>query len=160
MKVGRRYLDRRAMSLRMCLALATCAAALAQAPVASAGPYIEWASKTRAHVGELVRVRAGAGLRLYELMPLYLVAVTRAPWEYPCGKNTLCSLVAPRTPRGGIYHRIGTLNVRHRKEVTITYRVPRLAPGRYVYVIYCGPCWRGPGGSLLPWRRPSLTVIR
>jgi hypothetical protein len=32
---------------------------------------------------------------------------------------------------GATFHRIGTLNVRHAHDVTITFHVPQLAPGKY-----------------------------
>jgi hypothetical protein len=142
----------------VCFAL--CVSALAQVPAAAAGPYIDSASKTRARAGEVVRLRAGTGLQLEEPLPLYLVPEARAPRPYECKPNALCRPRVARAPHGGIYHRIGTLNTRRAKEVTITYRVPRLVPGRYVYVFYCDACHRGRGGSLITWSaRPTLTVL-
>lgn len=136
--------------------------ALGLGPAAGAGPYIESASRTRVHAGDVVRLRAGAGLRLYALLPLYLVPARSAPRPYPCtvrGQVGSCEPAVPRPPRGAAFHRIGTLNTRHSKEVTILFRVPRLRPGPYVYVLYCGPCHRGPDGSLIAWLpRPTLTV--
>jgi hypothetical protein len=69
----------------------------------------------------------------------------------------------PRAASGRPLPRIATLNVRHANTVRVSYRVPRLAPGRYVYVLYCGPCWRGPRGSLIAFddrREQALTVIK
>lgn len=140
------------------------AVVLVLASASGAGPYITSASTSRAHVGDLVRVRAGAGLRLYEKLPLYLVSAAKAPLAYPCtrhGHAGLCRPVAAHAPHGGIYHQIGVLNVRRRKDIRISFRVPKLAPGRYLYVLYCGWCARGSGGSLIAWTpRPTLTVLR
>jgi hypothetical protein len=143
---------------------AALASAAAVAATASAGPFVGPASRTTAYPGDVVRVRAGAGLRFYALLPLYLVPRAKAPQDHDCvfrGHAGVCVPTASRIPHGGIYHRIGTVNVRHRNEEWITYRVPRLAPGRYVYVLYCGPCYSGPGGSLISFDHtdPGLTVL-
>jgi hypothetical protein len=134
------------------------------ATLAVAGPYIGPASKTRAHAGDVIRLKAGAGIRMYALLPLYLVSTKDALLPRPCtfkGKDGICEPRVGAPPRGGSYHRIGTLNVRHANDVTITYRVPRLVPGKYLYVLYCGPCYPGRGGSLIAWtQQPTLTVVR
>jgi hypothetical protein len=131
---------------------------------AEAGPYIGPASKTRARVGDVIHLKAGAGIRMYALLPLYLVSTNDVLLPRPCTINGTDGTCEPRVagqPRGRKYHRVGTLNVRHANDVTITYRVPRLAPGTYRYVLYCGPCYRGPGGSLIAeMQTPTLTVVR
>jgi hypothetical protein len=133
------------------------------AVVAVAGPYIGPASKTRARAGDVIHLKAGAGIRMYALLPLYLVSAKDALRAAPCkvrGSNAICEPRVGAPPRGGKYHRIGTLNVRHANDVTITFRVPKLAPGKYLYVLYCGPCYRGPGGSLIAQTQPpTLTVV-
>lgn len=151
---------RKTIAGRTCSALVACALlALLHVPGASAGPYIESASKTHARAGEPVQLRAGAGLRLPEPLPLYLVPIAKAPLPYACRRNALCRPRVAKPPKGGAYHRIGELSTRRTREVTITFRVPSLAPGRYVYVFYCGACQRGQGGSLIAWLpRPTLTV--
>ena len=141
-------------------------AALVIAASATAGPFVGKASKSRARPGDVVRVQAGAGLRFYALLPLYLVRRDLAPQDSPCtvnGQDGVCAAEEPRPPRGGIYHRIGTVNVRHWNVNTITYRVPKLRPGVYVYVMYCGPCNAGAGGSVIAFDQGSsatLTVVR
>lgn len=146
--------------MRTLAALILALAAMIVPSSASAGPYIASASKTRAHVGELVRLRAGAGVTISEVLPVYLVAAGRAPKLHRCAPYTLCRPRAVRAPAGAPYHRITTLDLRRRKEVTVQYRTPRLAPGEYFYVFYCGPCYRGRGGSLILFEWPSLTVVR
>jgi len=141
-------------------------AALVIAGAAAAGPFVGKASRTRAHVGDVVRVQAGAGVRLYALLPLYLVRRDLAPPAQACtvnGQDGFCAAKEPGIPHGGIYHRIGTVNVRRSNVNTITYRVPKLRPGVYVYVIYCGPCYAGAGGSVIAFDQSSsstLTVLR
>ena len=132
--------------------------------LAFAGPYIGPASKTRARVGDVIHLKAGAGIRMYALLPLYLVSTEDALLPTPCkfkGADGICEPRVGAPPRGGKYHRVGTLNVRHANDVTITFRVPRLAPGTYLYVLYCGPCYKGRGGSLIAQvQPPTLTVVR
>jgi hypothetical protein len=131
---------------------------------AVAGPYIGPASKTRARVGDVIHLKAGAGIRMYALLPLYLVSTKDALLPTPCtfkGADGICEPRVAAPPRSRKFHRIGTLNVRHTNDVTITYRVPQLAPGKYLYVLYCGPCYKGRGGSLIAWtQHPTLTVVR
>lgn len=102
---------------------------------------------------------------MYALLPLYLVAAKDAPPLHSCrlrnGSPATCPTTSLGPPDGAEYHRVGTLNVRHANTVHLSFRVPRLAPGRYVYVMYCGPCIRGPRGSLIAfdWNNaPILTV--
>jgi hypothetical protein len=102
---------------------------------------------------------------MYALLPLYLVAAKDAPPVRSCrlrnGSPATCAATSLGPPHGGKYHRVGTLNVRHANTVHVSFQVPRLAPGRYVYVLYCGPCTRGPRGSLIAFddnRAPILTV--
>jgi hypothetical protein len=139
-------------------------AAGAFAALAVAGPYIGPASKTRAHVGEVIHLKAGAGIRMYALLPLYLVSTKDALLASPCtvrGRQGICEPRVSAPPRSKKFHRIGTLNVRHANDVTITFRVPKLAPGKYLYVLYCGPCYKGRGGSLIAQLQPpTLTVVR
>ena len=148
---------------RIAVLAAVLAAAGALAALAAAGPYIGPASKTRAHVGDVIHLKAGAGIRMYALLPLYLVSTKDALLPTPCkfkGADWICEPRVGAPPRGGKYHRIGTLNVRHANDVTITYHVPNLAPGKYLYVLYCGPCYKGRGGSLIAQLQPpTLTVV-
>jgi len=144
------------------------AVCLALAAPAAAGPFLDWSRPSAAHVGDVVRVQAGAGVRMYALLPLYLVKAADAPPLHSCalrnGTPATCPTTSEGPPHGGMFHRIATLNVRHANTVRVSFHVPRLAPGRYVYVLYCGPCWRGSRGSLIAFadrtRAPGLTVLR
>ena len=149
------------MRVRGCLAVLV--ACLVLAGPASGGPFIDWSRPSVAHVGDVVRLQAGAGIRMYALLPLYLVAANRAPALHGCklrsGSAAICPTTSVGPPHGGRYHRIATLNVRHANTVRVSFRVPRLAPGRYVYVLYCGPCWRGAPGSLIAFSSSSAPVL-
>jgi hypothetical protein len=145
--------------------VASCAA-LVLAAAASAGPFLDWSRPASAHVGDLIRVQAGAGVRMYALLPLYLVAAGDVPPLHACtlrnGSAATCPTTSLGPPHNGRYHRVATLNVRHANTVHVSFRLPRLAPGRYVYVLYCGPCWRGPRGSLIAFddrSAPALTIV-
>ena len=151
--------------MRLCL-ITICAALVLAAP-ASAGPFIDWSRPATARVGDVIGVQAGAGLRMYALLPLYLVAAKDAPAVGACtlrdGQAATCPATSLGPPHSARYHRVATLNVRHANTVHVSFRVPRLAPGRYVYVLYCGPCWRGQRGSLIAFDYPgaaALTVVK
>jgi hypothetical protein len=146
--------------------VAACTAFVLAAP-ASAGPFLDWSKPATAHSGDVIRAQAGAGVRMYALLPLYLVASKDTPRLHRCtlrdGHAATCPTTSLGPPQGGRYHHVATLNVRHANRVQVSFRLPRLAPGRYVYVLYCGPCWRGPRGSLIPFSypgAPALTIVR
>jgi hypothetical protein len=150
---------------RVCLTVLV--ACLALTGAATAGPFLDSSRPSVAHVGDVVRVQAGAGVRMYALLPLYLVKAQDAPALHACtlrnGSPAICPTTSLGPPHGGVYHRIATLDVRHANTVRVSFRVPRLAPGRYLYVLYCGPCWRGARGSLIAFdyrAAPALTVVR
>jgi hypothetical protein len=146
------------------------AAGLALAALAAparAGPSLDWSRPATAQVGDLIRVQAGAGARLRALLPLYLLAASDAPplhsYKLRNGAAATCLPSSLGRPHGAPHCRIATLNVRRANTVHVSFRVPRLAPGRYVYVLYCGLCSRGARGSLIAFnypRAPVLTVVR
>lgn len=154
--------------MRTQISVSVAAVFLVLALPAGAGPFLDWSRPSVARVGDVVHVQAGAGIRMYALLPLYLVAAKETPPLHPCelrdGHTAVCPSTSPGPPRGAArYHRIATLNVRHANTVDVPFRVPHLGPGRYVYVLYCGPCWRGPRGSLISLngrtQHPELTVV-
>jgi hypothetical protein len=153
--------------MRRRVLVAAAGAVLVLAPAAGAGPFLDWSRPARVQVGDVVHLQGGAGVRMYALLPLYLVAARDAPPLRTCtlrnGSRASCPTTSLGPPHGGVYHRVAVLNVRHANTVRVSFRVPSLAPGRYVYVLYCGPCWRGPRGSMIAFdfpRAPTLTVVR
>ncbi len=106
-------------------------------------------SRTRAHPGTLVRVRVAGYNRPRPRLPLYLVAARSAPKHYACGRNAICEPRARRPPSSAPYTRIGRVHFGRSGVGTVQFRVPSLPPGRYRFVLYCAPCYRGPGGSLI-----------
>jgi hypothetical protein len=110
--------------------------------------------------------------------PISLVPLEKAPRPYRCGPRKICApkvsgpprrppftllgwaKPAPpaedRWPLGGFDHQL--------PRYALEFPIPDLAPSTYAYVIYCGACQRGQGGSLISfpaekrWRlqvRPS-----
>jgi hypothetical protein len=101
-----------------------------------------------ARVGEIARARAPAR------MPLFLVPAARAPRPHPCGTNALCAPHVPGPPRHAPYTPVHVLD--RAAAGVVRFRVPRVRRGRYRGVLYCEPCYRGPGGSLVA----SESVLR
>lgn len=110
----------------------------------------------QARPGALVTVVAGA-YKPFPSMPLYLVPRARVRPPHPCGPNALCDTVLPRPPTAAPYLRVGTLDFHtHPRQVEAVFRLPRLPPGLYELLIYCAPCHRGPGGTLIS--NPSALI--
>lgn len=114
--------------------------------------------------------------------PVSLVPIEKVPKPHRCGPKRLCTPEALAPPRrapytllgwakpappaddrwplgGGFGH--GTIEP---PRYALEFPIPDLTPGTYAYVIYCGTCQRGQGGSLISfpsqkrWRlqvRPS-----
>lgn len=150
--------------MKGCVVLITVAASVLLAAQASAGPYFTSSSPAVAHPGQVVTFRGGAGIKLWDKLPLYLVRTKDAPKSYPCrtrdGAKASCEPTAKTPPEHAPYVRIGTVNLRHATgspaagyNVAVRFRVPAvLRPGDYAYVVYCVPCARkSEGGSLIAW---------
>jgi hypothetical protein len=108
--------------------------------------------------GERVVVRVGSGLKMWERLPLYLVPREQMPLPAGCGAHAICEPRLSRPPAETPYVRVATLSFRRARNTALSFRVPRLAAGRYSLVIYCGPCYGGAGGSLITNTRVTLTV--
>ncbi len=98
-------------------------------------------------------------------MPLYLVATARAPRPHPCRRNGktfgFCEEIVRALPRAPRFRLLGRLDFRHHpRDVRLRFRVPRLRPSLYQFVIYCGPCYPGKNGSLITDGSHSLRVGR
>lgn len=142
------------------LAIALTLAALVLASNAGAGIYVEAVQPTQVHVGVLLKVRISAGLRLWEKIPLYVVASSSALRPHQCGRSGICEPKVARPPTGGAYRRVATVSFRRVREQVILIRVPSLKPGRYEIAFYCGACYRGPGGSLIATPTQAFGVVR
>jgi hypothetical protein len=144
--------------MRYLAALAVAAFVLASN--AGAGIYVMAVQPSRAHVDGLLRVRISAGLRLWEKIPVYIVASSSALRAHQCGRNAICEPKVARPPTGGAYRRIATVSVRKVLNQVVTIRVPSLTPGRYEIAFYCGVGYRGSGGSLIATPTQAFDVVR
>jgi hypothetical protein len=81
--------------------------------------------------------------------PVYLVPASRAPGLVPCQPGALCEPRVKRAPSHAPYTLLGRIRYRPSGTGTLRFQVPKLRPGRYRFVLYCAPCYRGPGGSLI-----------
>jgi hypothetical protein len=93
-----------------------------------------------ARPGDIVEVRATTDPTFGPPAPLYLVPKTSAPFGSPKVR---------RAPTERPFVRIGLLDFRHTKEIHLRLKVPELPTGSYYFVLYCAPCYRGLGGSLV-----------
>lgn len=148
-------------------ALLTVAVALVAASAASADIGIVSVKPSVAKPGALVTLRVEGYLQLdAPSMPVVLLVLLRAgstPRPYPC-KHGICEPMVWRRRLGRPPYRIvgfARRRVRERTqldhaEAVVVFRVPRVAPGRYRLALWCGPCARGPQGSLIAG--PTLVV--
>lgn len=100
-----------------------------------------------------------------------LVAADEAPEPHRCGPNALCAPATKAPPRRAPYTYLGSAvpppggnNPEHGDppRYLLDFAIPKLAPGDYVYVVWCDACARGGRGSLItaPERRWHLRVRR
>jgi hypothetical protein len=99
--------------------------------------------------------------------PISLVPIGRAPEPHRCGPRALCSPEAKAPPSHGPYRYLGRAvaakgGASDIPRYVLDFEVPDLRPGLYAYVLYCGACTRGSGGSLiaLPYSRPWQLRVR
>jgi hypothetical protein len=117
-------------------------------------------SPKHARTGDRIRVTAAGYLGMtHQVFTVILVPKARAPQPHSCMSGTaICTpsfLPArlrrpPFTPAGKItsWRQVGARGIRQGRAV-VTFRLPRIAPGRYVLGLFCPTCTRGPKGSLI-----------
>ena len=134
--------------------------ALGVAGIAGSGIGVDSVTPSRVHVGETLHVRISAGILIRQRIPLYIVPSAKALRPRACGRGGLCEPKVARPPAHGPYVRVATVSFRRRLRWIVSFRVPPVAAGRYELAYYCGPCYRGPGGSLIADRESPFTVAR
>ena len=96
-------------------------------------------------------------------MRIYLVPRRAAPQPFWCKLENgvpvaaepgaagagLCRRSVIRPPTWRPYVFLGRLGEERRGSAALRFRVPRVCPGRYRFVIYCARCYPGRGGSLV-----------
>ena len=134
------------------VALATLFTALLSVSSAHADIGLVSISRTSGQPGDRVVARFGGYDREWPRMPVYLVRALRAPHSAPCldlDVRAVCEARVPRPPHGEPYTFIGRIHYAPPTRGRFRFRVPRLAPGYYAFLVYCAPCYKGPGGSLI-----------
>jgi hypothetical protein len=133
------------------------------------------ASVAVADVGLILRraaVSAGERMTVWGScfrMPVYLVGAEYAKQARIYENNP----VVARPPRGREFRLLGRMVCTNQMHYIgdypngdwsswngyLTFRVPQVPAGRYQLVVYCEPCHRGPGGTLIVnnwlWRGPK-----
>ena len=69
--------------------------------------------------------------------------------ETACRTNAICAPFAARPPRRWPFVSIGRIRFAPPANGRLRFHVPRLPSGTYHFVVYCAPCYKGPGGSLI-----------
>jgi hypothetical protein len=115
---------------------------------------------THARPGDRIRVTAQGYLGMTTWpYPVVMVEARRAPQPYSCMHGTaICEpsflpTALSRPPFdlvGWIMHwqRIAPLGAQQGR-ATLTFRLPRVAPGLYAFGLFCASCTPGPKGSLI-----------
>jgi hypothetical protein len=95
--------------------------------------------------GQVVMGRGSSG------MPVLMIPAWLAPERYSCRGGAVCEPYSVGAPSRLPWIRLGRMSGRVLPVTlgTIRFRVPRVAPGRYKVFVYCEPCYRGRGGSLI-----------
>jgi hypothetical protein len=75
------------------------------------------------------------------------------------GVRAGCEPRAHRPPTRAPYIWLGRIHYAAPTSGRFTFRVPHVAPGAYRIVVYCAPCYRGAGGSLIA-TGPTFRVLR
>jgi hypothetical protein len=119
-------------------------------------------SRTSGRPGDRVVARFGGYDREWPRMPVYLVPARREPQPAPClgvDARAVCEARVRRPPRGAPYTFVGRIHYAPPLRGRMRFRVPRLAPGWYAILVYCAPCYKGPGGSVID-AGPRFRIIR
>ncbi len=126
------------------------AAALVGAASARADIGVLRSDPAAAAPGERASVAIGCGGCPLEglALPIALVPAGHTG-EHPC-RGTSCARASSEPPLGPPYIPVGVARPGHPPGVNrLEFDVPEAEPGRYAYVIWCGPCWPGRDGSLI-----------
>src|SRR3954469_19865054 len=126
-------------------------------PVASADIGIVRISPTRARPGDRVEVTSAGYLGMtHQVFTVILMPAAKAPQPHSCMNGSAFCTPAflpgrlrrpPFTPVGTIKNgrQVGPRGIRQGRAV-LSFRLPRVAPGRYKLGLFCPSCTRGPRG--------------
>jgi hypothetical protein len=146
------------------------AVVLLAASSATADVGVEKVSRLRGTPGQEVRLTVGCGActrpaRTPASFPISLVPVNKVPKPHRCGAQALCPPSAKAVPRRAPFTFLGAARRSEDEDgshsgqrYVLEFEIPKLATGRYTYVIYCDACLDGKGGTLItnPNPKPSF----
>ena len=124
-----------------------------------------------ARAGDRIRVTAAGYLGMtHQTFTVALMPARRAPHPYSCMQGTTfcepsflpAALQRPPFKIVGTitrWRQVGPLGV-HQGKATLSFRLPRVATGRYVFGLFCPSCIRGPRGSLIVAYDLILRAVR
>jgi hypothetical protein len=115
--------------------------------------------------GQSVKVDAGCGGPCPPRLPISLVPLARAPTPQPChAGKAVCSPEAAEPPREPPYVFLGWAKQDSASSAVAYYRlrfrVPRITPGVYAFVIFCSGCAPGRRGALVVTTRQPGNLLR
>ena len=119
-------------------------------------------SRTSGRPGDRIIARFGGYDREWPRMPVYLVPAGRAPHRAPCDDlvaGAVCEARVAKPPGGTPYTLLGRIHYAPPTRGRFRFRVPRVASGVYAFLVYCAPCYKGPGGSLID-TGPRFRILR
>ena len=103
--------------------------------------------------------------RPWPALPVAMLPAARAPRPQPCHGNGFCAPAVTPAALGrppftivGSIHNWRARNAAANASGSLRFRVPNLAPGRYVFALFCPACTPGPRGSLIIDPRLVLTI--
>jgi hypothetical protein len=117
-------------------------------------------SRTSAPTGAVVFVTYAGYTHPWPHYPLYLVPASRAPGLVACAPDAICDPRVRWPPQHAPYILLGRIRYRQKGTGTLRFRVPNVARGAYRFVLYCAPCYRGPGGTLIVDRDVVFRIER
>jgi hypothetical protein len=122
-------------------------------------------SKRHARPGDAVTVTARGflGPRPWAAMPVVIVAAGQAPRPFLCGNGYCSPRMRAKRLRRPPYRFLGEIRRWRplpggRGAGSLEFDVPALAPGRYVFGLFCDPCVAGVSGSLIIDHRLALRI--
>jgi hypothetical protein len=131
-------------------------AVLVAVPAAWADVGIRAVSTREARPGDAARVTADGflGPKPWPAMPIVMIRERQAPRPYYCGNGGCSPRMAAGRLRRSPYRLLGSIRRWQTQRDghgagSLAFAVPRVAPGRYVFGLFCERCVRGPTGSLI-----------
>lgn len=138
--------------------------------VATADVGVSSQNPSEARPGQTVKITVACGsCNAGTRFPVSMVPVTEYPEPNPCRNDSLCGPMARNPPAENPYVLLGETNDAVRvgpgagfvgTESSFQFKVPAVDPGRYLLVVFCAECVKGPKGSLVANRNTAQGNLR